>query len=160
MLIDAPFPTAPHSPALLRIVGGMTTEPENTIRPLTDQEQGWIDHNWKVSTDLLMTVDTAALTRGYLLARADWDQAPADQRPPAEHAVVGLGALAGQFICNHTDYQWGVRGEGNTAQWVIHNDEGTVIEPMKHVADIWTGASPQTIGGFVDEVIEGYSGER
>lgn len=156
MLIDAPVLTA----VPLRTVGSMTTAPENSIRPLTEQEQGWIDQNWDVSTALLMTVDTAALTRGYLLARASWEQTPTEHRQPAEHAVVGLGALAGQFICNYTDFEWGVRGQGPEAAWVLVNPEGEIIEPMKQVAAIWTGTSQQSIGGYVDEVIAGYSGER
>lgn len=134
---------------------------DNTgIRPLTEEESSWINQNWEMSTQLLMTMDTDALTRGYLLTRANWEQTPADQRPPAEHAVVGLGALAGQYICNFTDFEWGVRGEGPEAAWVIANPDGQIIEPMKHVAAIWTGQSKETLGGFVGGVLEEYSGER
>lgn len=118
---------------------------DNTdIRPFTEQESSWIHQNWEMSTRLLMTIDSDALTREYLLTRANWEQTPEDQRPPAEHAVVGLGALAGQYICNHTDLEWGVRGTGPEAKRVIHNPEGLVITPMQQVAAIWTGASTQT----------------
>lgn len=159
LLSDAPpHPSTPLP--VLRIVGGMTVQNDPAIRPLTEQENSWIQENWEVSTKLLMTMDSDALTRGYLLTRANWEQAPADQRPPAEHAVVGLGALAGQYICNHTDFEWGVRGTGPEAAWVIHNPEGQTISPMQQVAAIWTGASTQTLGEFVDGVLEGYSGER
>lgn len=163
MLIDAPLLPHPPSGQDPRIVGAMndtTPNPHDDIRPLTDEEQGWIDQNWEVSSESGMAGDTDSLTRGYQLARGNWELAPEDERPRAEHAVVGFGALVGQYICNYTDFEWGVRGEGPEAAWVIVNPDGQIIEPMKQVAAIWTGQSKQTLGGFVAKVLEGYSGER
>lgn len=130
------------------------------IRPLTEEEQGWIDQTWAVAADKGMTRDTTSLTHGYQSAREAWELAPADDRPRAEHSVVGLGALMGQYIVKFTDFEWGVRGEGNQAQWVLHNPEGQIFEPMQRMAEIWSGSLQQPVGEFVAEVLEKYSRER
>ena len=139
-----------------------TDNPADTqdIRPLTDEEQGWIDQNWQIASEQGMTKDTDSLTLGYQAARGKWELAPADDRPRAEHSVVGLGALIGQYICNFTDFEWGVRGEGSSAQWVLTNPDGEIIEPMQRMAELWSGSMKKTVGGYVDEVLEKYSGER
>ncbi|GAB3693294.1 hypothetical protein GCM10027595_05470 [Corynebacterium nasicanis] len=107
-----------------------------------------------------MTQDTDSLTQGYQAARGKWELAPADDRPRAEHSVVGLGVLLGQYIVNFTDFEWGVRGEGSSAQWVLINPEGDIIEPMQRMAEIWSGSLKKTVGQYVGEVLDGYGGER
>ena len=59
-----------------------------------------------------------------------------------------------------TDFEWGVRGEGSSAQWVLTNPDGEIIEPMQRMAELWSGSMKKTVGGYVDEVLETYSGER
>lgn len=138
----------------------MNTENSPTIRPLAEEEQGWIDQTWAVASEKGMTRDTDSLTRGYQSARGTWELAPDDDRPRAEHNVVGLGALLGQYIVNFTDFEWGVRGEGTNGQWVLHNPAGEIIEPMQRMAEIWSGSRQTTVGAYAAEMLEKYSGER
>ena len=53
-----------------------------------------------------------------------------------------------------------MRGEGSSAQWVLTNPDGEIIEPMQRMAELWSGSMKKTVGGYVDEVLETYSGER
>lgn len=67
----------------------MTEQNAPDIRPLTEQENSWIQENWEVSTQLLMTMDSDALTRGYLLTRANWSRPPpTSARPPSTPSSV------------------------------------------------------------------------